>query len=88
MKLDEILGRYILVNFYWNGGEDGALVLMERGVSIEQLERLLSEYRERDPDFYNIHDFVDYLEEKGIDAYLLTFYYNRDEIDSDISVPF
>jgi len=54
------------VKFYWEG--DDEILAFPEDTDMEEVKRLLDEYRNQDPEGYNIADFIAYLEEKGIEA--------------------
>jgi len=56
------------VKFWWDDGRDFEILAFPEDIDMEKIKRLLDEYREQDPEEYNIADFIDYLDKHGIEA--------------------
>lgn len=54
------------VKFWWNDGRDDIILAFPDGTYMEKVKKLLDEYRERNPEDYNISDFIEYLEKNDI----------------------
>ncbi len=55
-----------IFEFWWDGGEETSIMQIE--ADKKTVEKLLDEYRKSDPENYNIEEWCEFLNEKGIKA--------------------
>jgi len=56
------------IKFWWNSGKDDIILGFPDNLETKEIERLLDDYRNSDPEGYNIGDFIDFLDKHGIKA--------------------
>jgi len=74
--------EFEMYDLYWDNGREGCII--KANTFKEEMEKLVNEYIESDPDEYNIHDFIDWLElVKGVKAELIICYYSNSPVEID-----
>jgi|GEM_PF-5949981 len=56
------------IKFWWDNGKEYVIVAFPESVENYLIRALIDEYRETDPEGYNIGDFIDFLHKHGIEA--------------------